>query len=454
MKHFIIPTIIVLMAILVFNAAALQIGTVKLGDDKQDRNKNVSATFTITNDHAFNLTNIRFATTATSDKNINFSAPANLTAGASASVTISGKIPLNLDGVNSKLEEAAVVIGTMTATADGNGTTVTSSAANIEMQANNQLIINDLTFFINGDSESTADGDKIDNIKPGDKLRLEIEVKNKFSDSDNEDIDVEDVEVSILVDDNDFDVDEDDEVGDLGPKDEDEVSFDFDVDDDVDDGTYKLVIKVSGKDENGALHGEENTIRLQIERETHDITIRRAELSPSTLVCGERNFRVTTTVSNLGRRDEDAVAVEVVSPQLKVNKKVGDIELDEDRSRTESFDFSVPEDTKSGSYRVDVSTFFDNIAKSRSKSLFLTVEACEKKETKEEPRNTTTVIQTPPPQVTVIPPAPTPRAVPKTEPKESFMDSTSYVVLLAGISGLVFVIIVVLLVVFLVRRNK
>ncbi|MBI4016622.1 MAG: hypothetical protein HY363_02920 [Candidatus Aenigmarchaeota archaeon] len=456
MKRFLLTTIVVLMVILVLNASALQINGVKLGDDKQERGKNASREFTITNDANFTITNIAFAHTATSDKNLNFTnIPVNLTAGQSVSLTLTGTIPLNLNAVDSNLKEAAQVIGTMTATAQGNSTTITSNTANIEMQATNKLVIDDLTLFVNGNSESASDGDKIKNLRPGDKLKLEVQVKNKFSDNSDEDIEIEDVEVLAEIDDSDFDLDESEDLGDLGPKDDDSVSFDFDVDDDVDDGTYKLTIKISGKDQNGALHGEENTVRLQVERDTHDITLRRTELSPATLVCGEKNFRLSTSISNFGKRDEDAAAIEILSTPLKLNKKVTDLELDEDRSRTDSFDFTIPADTKPGSYRIDVNTYFDNIARSRSKTLFLTVEACE---TKQE----STVVNTPvkevketpkPEQSTVtIVPAPTPR--PRTQDLTTFKDSTTYVVLLAGISGLVLLIIVGLLAVFLIRRNK
>ncbi len=121
MKRFLIPTIIVLMAVLVVNAAALQITAVKLGDDKQERNKNATTQFTITNDANFTVSTIAFTHTATSDKNINFTnIPVNLTAGQSVTITISGKIPFSLNAVDSKLKEAAQLVGTMTATAQGN----------------------------------------------------------------------------------------------------------------------------------------------------------------------------------------------------------------------------------------------------------------------------------------------------------------------------------------------
>ena len=97
-----------------------------------------------------------------------------------------------------------------------------------------------------------------------------------------------------------------------------------------------------------------------------------------------------------------------------------------------------------------MNTFFDNVAKSRSKSLFLVVEPCEVKK-EDAPVETPKVAPTPPvPPAQVIPPAPTPRPV----PKESFQDSTSYLVLLGGVTGLLVLIVVVLVVVFVVRRSK
>jgi len=455
MKRFIVPVMIVMLAMLVVSAQALQISPIKLGDEKAERGKNATATFTVTNDGTFNLTNVQVTTTATSDKNISFSGlPVNLTTGQTATVTVTGKIPLNLDAVSKDLKAAAVVVGTATATGQGNNQTVTSNTANVEMQAENQLEISDLTFYTNGESERASDGDKIDGIKPTDKLRLEATVKNRFADND-EGLDIEDVQVSIEVDDNDFDVDEEEDLNDLSPKDEDTVSFDWDVDSDVDDGTYKLILKVSGKDQNNALHGEVNEIRLKVERNTHDVTIRQVDVNPSSLLCDENSFRLSTTLANFGRRDERAAAVEVVSPQLKINKKVSDLSLNEDKSRTEAFDLTVPKDTKPGAYRVDVNSYFDNIAKSNTRSVTLNVEACEEAEEEVVEEEQPPVVVTPPPQqlppVTVVPP-PTVQPV-QSATKDTFKDSTTYLMVLAGLSALVLLTIVALLVVFVVVRR-
>ncbi len=474
MKRFIVPVMIAMLALLVVSAQALQISPIKLGDDKTERGKNATATFTVTNNETYDLKDVTVTTTATADKNLLFSVSGSTTApsaqvviasllkNAVATITVTGKIPLNLDAVDKDLKATSVTVGTLTGT--GTETPAPASPAlpktststvNVQMQAENKLEISDLTFYTNGESERASDGDKIDGIKPMDKLRLEATVKNKFADND-EGLDIEDVQLSVEIDDNDFDVDEEEDVNDLSPKDEDTVSFDFDVDSDVDDGTYKLIVKVSGKDQNGALHGEQNEIRLKVERNTHDVTIRQVDVNPSSLLCDENSLRLTTTLANFGRRDERAAAVEVVSPQLKINKKVSDLSLNEDKSRTEAFDLTVPKDTKPGAYRIDVNTYFDNIAKSNTRSVTLNVEPCEEEqeevvEEEEQPP----VVVTPPPQqlppVTVVPP-PTVQPV-QSAMKESFKDSTTYLMVLAGLSALVLLTIVALLVVFVVVRR-
>ena len=102
-----IPLLMVLF--LVGFANALQVTTPTIGGDSQDRLTEVSTTFTITNNETFKVENITIQHNADSKYNIALTnAPTELLPGASAIVTVKGKIPLDFDAIDrTSLKEIA-----------------------------------------------------------------------------------------------------------------------------------------------------------------------------------------------------------------------------------------------------------------------------------------------------------------------------------------------------------
>lgn len=386
-----IAMFMVLVAVFAIGATALQVSTPSLGGSNQDRNANVTTSVTITSNSGSDLSNIQVSFVADSKYSLSAQGlPTNVTASSPGSFTLNGFIPLDLDGVDpTTLKEGAVKVGTLTVTATNSSGSQESATVDVLMQAVNQLEINKARITCDTSSKSLDDGDTIKNLKPGESCQLEIEVENKFDDNDRDnlkrgDIEFDTVDINVDSSNSDVDVDVDDDISNLGADDKDSALVDVDIEDDADDRKVTLTIRVSGRDENGALHGEEISVKLDIERLTHDVQIRRIEVSPSRVsACEPSNVNVGVQILNQGRRDEREAAVEVSVPDFKFTDKKGDIELDKDDSTSVQFDVPVPEDVEPGVYRVDVRSFFDNVAQSNIGSVDLVVEECEEPEVPE-----------------------------------------------------------------------
>lgn len=464
-----IALVMMLIAMLAVSASAVSVSSPTLGDDRQDRVKDVQTTFTITNDDTNNkMTNIQVSFSGGAEASKYAlgvsSVAAEIDPSQSDTVTLNGTIPLDHPGVDSDdLDEKALKVGTITVTGTVNGSQVTGKA-DVMMQAVNQFRIKKTRVDCGSNSESVDDGDEVKNLKPGDDCTVEIEVENQFDDDDRDNLKIGDIEFTritarIDTSDSDVDIDEDDDLDDLDPNDEDTITADIEIDDDADDGNIRIEVRITATDENGALHGEALDFTLEVDRLTHDVKIRNMDLSPTRVsACSASTAKVSVNILNQGKRDEDEAAVEVSIPELSFQDKRTNIELDEDDATTVVFDIPIEEDTEEGVYRVDVTTFFDTLAQSNTGSVELTIDECEEEEDEapeddagetEDDGQTTVVVPKSPTQPIQPQPGQT-VAAPK---KESFTNSPAYVALLA-------VLIVVLLagigfmVHLLVRKQK
>lgn len=448
----------VLIAVLSLGASAITVTSPTIGGENQERNINASSSFTITNTNTTAALN-NIVVTATAGANdqkyrLAFSnAPTTLAAGASQTVTVTAIVPLDHPGVDTNLQERPVKIGEITVT--GTTGTAETARADVFMQAVNQLEIKRARIECETKSESVDDGDKVENLKPGEDCTLEVEVENNFDDNDRDnrrvgDIAFPTIDITIDSSSSDIDLDDDgDDIDDLEAGDEDSISLTIEIDEEAEDRTVSLDIVMSGRDENGALHGEKLTARLEVVRLTHDIQIRRIELAPSRVsACEASSVKATVNMLNQGKRDEDDVAMEVSVPDLKFSKRVTDIQLDKDDSTAASIDIPVPQNTKPGVMRVDVKTFFDTIAPSNSGSVDLTVDACNA-----ETKSNVTTVQ---PSTTQQPPVvvvPTTQTQGVTAPRRDTDNSSVYLTVLA-IAVVIAVIVVVVLLVGLLRRRQ
>lgn len=358
-------------------SASLDVSSATLGSASVDAGTNVSTTFTLTNSGNTTVTAISMSSTASSDYSIGFSGvPSSLAAGASATVTVTSVLAKNHDAVNSALDNNAIVIGNMVATGTESAATITGSGV-LSAQIENHMEIKKVYITVNGEDEkSLEDGDDLKDLKPGDQIDIRVDVENTFSEDD--DVDFDDVTVHVEIDDSDFDVDEDEDISSLSANDEDSITIsNVEIDSEA-SGTYVLDVTVEGRGESpfSGRHGQKIQIDLKVERESHEIQIQTASLSPSTLACGKNSFDAKLKLFNSGKNDEDEVAVEIAVPTLGVSVIKDMIELDESDESSRTINVVLPTSTKAGTYAVDVISYWNTDTESDRKSLSVKVEDC------------------------------------------------------------------------------
>lgn len=464
----IVPTSTLLVVSDVTLGSDRQVRSNPEADDEVDQNVYTTGSFTVTNNGPDPLTGIEVTSAvligSASDFDITITSDAltSLDAGASATVSFSARVPEDLDAVDADARKVAPLVARFTVSGTLAGTTL-SVTNDVTMEAENQLDIKKLKVCVNGDCETVDDGDKVDGLKPGDSIEITFKLKNRFRDNDAEDLEMEDVEVFVVVEDSDFDVEEDDMVGDINANDEEEVTLSFEIEDDADDGTVSMSAWVEAEDENGAKHGELFEIRLEVERERHEVSLRSVRLDPDTLSCnvgGDQTVVLTLELQNTGRDDEDDVTVEIENTELGITKVERNIEIDENDRDRKTYTLRVPSDAESGVYALSVKVFTRRDDISDSDDMLLTVPACAAPElvvldpVVEEEDEEIIVVTGPAPDATTPAPAPA-DATATPVASSSGTSSTSsgmYVALLVAII-IVLVIIGVMLVNALAKRN-
>lgn len=452
--------------------AALTVSNVALGSTSQERNKNVSQSFTltITNTENDNVTITSITPSSDAKFKLNLTGLPSSTVvanGTSASVTVtfSALVTKDFDAVDSTGVAKAIQVGTFTVSGTKLGSSITSSSATVTMQAENRLKIRKGKVKITSSDGSTREktvneGTKVTNVRPGDNLRFEFTIENKFSGNGEFDLDMDDVDVSLETSDSsNYDFDEETDSLSINADDEDVATFTVDVEDDADRGTDSFTVIATGKDDNGALHGEKIRFDLEVEREQNDLVFRRADLTPATLLCqGSRSIQVNANILNRGRDDENRAGVELSVPSFNVLEKKADVDLDQDDDASFTFTFQVPKDTKAGTYEVRLTSIYDFTVKNNVKTLALTVEDCKKDETPPPVQQPPVVIIQQPQNGTVTQP---PKLVtndattnvPKARVKEStFLESNEYLMILGAGVAVVLVLLLALVAVAFRRR--
>jgi len=433
---------------------SIQLATIALGSQSQERSnpqedvlERVSTTFVIENTGSLTINDVNLTHNVNTDYNVSFeNIPTTLTSGQTHTVTIRATVPISHDAITSNFL-TDINIGTISLTGNTTNGTVQDTAS-LTMEAENNLIVEDVDVVVdNGASEDVDDGDRIDDIKPGDEIEVQVEIENTFPDTDKFDFDIEDIELRIEIDDRDFDVDEDEDLSDLRAEDSTTEEISFDVDEDADEATYNMIITVDGEDENGARHGEKITIDLKVERNNHEIIVRDFSLSPSTVTCNRRST-LRVRLLNAGKDDEDEVALSVDSNDLNIHEKIRNIKLDEDDDISKSFEVNVPSSKKSGDYIIEIKSYYNNNVATDHEIVTLRVNTCTADATYTTTTVPTTTIEIPTPPTggtddTVvvvsggddsgIPTQPTgtvPDVGPTSQRRDSFRDSGLYLGLL------------------------
>ncbi len=284
-----------------------------------------------------------------------------LAAGVAETIDFRARISEKLDAVDINGETLAFAVATVKLY-DNSTPSVEVGSFVVYMQRENNLEMSNLDAIIeNGRKKSLGDDDRLENLKPGERIEIEAEASNNYQDESNTDVESVTLEIECTNDNNlDFD-DKNVDIGDISPEDEQTDTLIIDVESDAEDKDSDCLVKVIGRDQNGARHGEGTNFKIEVTRESHDIQITSAVINPTSLTCTDREMQLSVDLLNLGRSNEDRVALEITSKAISFQERASNIELDEDDSTQEIFVIPVnPTAIKAGPFAIQVQTFYDN----------------------------------------------------------------------------------------------
>lgn len=343
-------------------------------DDASEKNKLATSAISFRNDNPdddVNITSLRVTPNSPfseTDLAIQFvSTDLNISHNGQKSISFQARIPEELDAIDVNGEAVAFNVATVELL---QGTTVVGTF-DVFMQRENNLQISNSDATINGrEKKSVNDGDKVDNLKPGDVVSIEVEASNEYDDSSN--LDVKDITLKIKCD-KEKDINFDDksiDMGDISPGDDNRDTIGLDFDPDAKDDNANCVITIIGKDENGARHGEAISFDMEVKRKSHDVQIPDATATPLSLSCTDKEITLSISIMNLGKSNERHVAVEITSKAIGYQERVSNIELDQDDSTEEVFVAQVdPTKLKAGPFAIQVQTFYDNTRSSNTETV-------------------------------------------------------------------------------------
>jgi len=361
-------------------------------------------------------------------------ASANLAAGASLDVPVTIYVPLTQDSGSKQISGGITVTATNAANLTDSVKTYVETASMLE--------ITKVQLDVDGDLNTIDNGENYDELKAGDSVKIIIKVSNEFSSAD--DYEIQDIEVAIEGD-GDLDLDESDDMSDLDQGDDDTISFSFDIPSDADDGDdYDIDITVTGEDENGALHKDTFSATLEVSKESHDVSIEDARISPQTITCGGK-VTITADITNNGKSNEDRVFLLIENDELDITEKSYSLALDRDDTVRKTYTFSLNNKTQPGTYDFVLNTFYGSDKQSDTAVLTLTVNPCQSTTTTTQPGTGTTTGTTTQPTIPQV--IPTSGATP-VYGTASFTDSPLYLIILVAAVIVLLLILIILLVKF------
>jgi len=357
-------------------------------DEEADENIYVNSTSIILSSNvstAVNVSSISYTYASglsLSDLSLSYgSLPTGITNTTNGTLILRARVSEKVDAVDNDGDPVAIKVADAVLTlSDSNTITIP-----LYMQRENKLEIDKVLVSINGGSlKSYSSSGKTVDVERTDDVEIQVKIENKYDESD-DDVKIEDITVngdfgssSDIAEDEDDVEDIDEDASDLDSEEDDTVDLmTFEVHEEA-DADYDAKIYVVGDDEHGARHGEKWDITFDVEVETHDLRLTKAELSPSEVSCS-RTSTLRVTGINLGKRDEDDVRITVTNSALSLEqqKDMGDIENDEDDNDfSASFTITVNDSVKAGTYPIYVRLYRDVDELDYTMTSSLIVKAC------------------------------------------------------------------------------
>ncbi|HLD88922.1 MAG TPA: hypothetical protein VI894_01820 [Candidatus Nanoarchaeia archaeon] len=406
-----------------------------------ERNRTYSNVFTISNNGDYAITNLNISSTAQSKYNVAFNPSiVSLAQGESKSITATYFVPV--DQASGKQSIGSIVLS---------NSQITKSFP-LYFQTQSMLEIYDIDVAVDNKYDDIGLGEDIsEKARPGSKITLEVEVRNKWTST--EKIDIEDIKITGTlrdIDDGD-DLEEETDSFDLRYNSKVRKTLAFTVPLDADEDFYDFKIIAEGDEKNGAKDVAETTIRLEVDRKSHDLVVYSAELGSPSVSCNRQTI-LYVKVANLGSTYEDRGLLTVSNSDLGLDY-ARKFELGKDaRDDKNILEEQIPidaENLSAGTYKILLKTYYDGTILYDQQSIDLAVKDCVQSATSVA---TTVQEETQPQQETVVYQLPSSGAPAVSKPvQKSFTDSTAYLVILIALIVLLFLILLVLLIKMIAR---
>ena len=314
-------------------------------------------------------------------------------------------------------------------------------------------------------SSNLHNGDTIrDEAKPGDNLEFRVTMKNNYTSAEN--LRIEDITVKTTVssiDDGD-DLEDESNTFTLGPGNTRKITVKFKVPVEVDESTYDVLIEADGSDRNGTSQDTQMTLRLDVNKQSHQIKITKLDVTPVDVVCNRKNVKLNVGILNIGTEDESTVNLELSNSDLGIDIKDQITDLLAEANSVESkfsktYTFSVPNSVEAGTYPIDFSILYNDDRKKTDGTVQLTVSDCptataESTQNTQSTAQTTQTTSTPTTTTqttgnTVLPPLPPDTTV----TQESFFKGNAFVIGIIIAEIIAVIVGIILIVALFVRRD-
>lgn len=401
---------------------SVSISEVDLGDIELNTTTDTKS-FTITNNGNIDLSGISMNWSSTYDKyNITFTDVAStLAVGISDTADVTIFIPED--------ESTGSLTIPITFMSDELNKT---NAFNLKANVQGRLRITDLDVKVDDKTDSNIE-DKEDDYKINEKAEPEshitfsVRVENAFPDDS---LEIQDITVRITIeeiDEDGDDLEEESDEFDLDADKDKKVSLDFDVPLKVDEDDYNVIIEIEGEDEDGNEHEVTKILILEVDKESHNLKIKKTSLNPDIVSC-DREAELDVTVINIGSRTEEEVVITVKSSALGINLAERDIEVgedpeDDDNEYEKTFKINIADTVKAGTYTIETRTYYDEDKLEDLKRDTLQVKDCKEATPEKKGEEEEVEVITPPEEGEE-------EVTPPVEEKKKFTETTEYVLLL------------------------
>ncbi len=348
---------------------------------------------------AFTFTVTPETTTAAKGSDVTFSLttdiPANFSLAGTTFATNTNSTTYKYTVADDNKEAARTDSLAFTAVPSDNSASAISKTATVNVNKSEMVGFEDIQIKVGSKKESDLQKEKNEYVldreaKPGDKIIVEVDVENRYQDRD-----LEDVFMTVTVDnlDDGDEFEDETESEDISDDDSETFKIEFTIPDRLDDESYTIDIKVEGDIEDAGSFELTKSFVLNIDKETHDIKITRAEFTQPVLTCN-KNTNLNIEVVNLGEEDEEEVKITVVSSDLGLDFTKfddGDIELSTGTDDDAEYSVSVPVNVigvEPGTYPVEIKVYRDETRLMDSVTAQLTVDECVNKPTTNTNTNT------------------------------------------------------------------